>query len=405
MEKTSKRGKIPQSDWPSIMARYEAGETLASIARTYLCSPPAISYVVSRSRARQPAGKTTPQLPISPQPSVGTEPHWINNAAEVPDNAAEQPLAEPVATSIPVASPTLETISQGMPNYEANSAVGANAATDGSATDAEVSSETLPDSAHLAATPLAAVRAEERTAAEAGGWSRNSGGHQENPHNAAHGAATTLVRAAPQNYVAPPGHPSAGQNHGVPVNADKRRTLHLSLGNGGTGGNQEIGAHTNGLHGNGPNGGNTDSGSSAASAQSAERSHSANNGYSSPSIATEYRDSDRDGGKDGFTESRRAPYPDAPQRAAGEPRKDGNGNFIDRELRARVDGDIAAFLAAFDVALAEDTQETRLGLREATDRLLRAGARTRIELERLEARLPLSSRENTARSEPAWRYR
>ena len=53
MEKSSKRGKIPQSDWPLIMARYEAGETLASIARTYDCSPPAISYVVSRSRARQ----------------------------------------------------------------------------------------------------------------------------------------------------------------------------------------------------------------------------------------------------------------------------------------------------------------------------------------------------------------
>ncbi len=55
MEKSNKRGKIPQSDWPLIMARYEAGETLASIARTYDCSPPAISYVVSKSRARQPA--------------------------------------------------------------------------------------------------------------------------------------------------------------------------------------------------------------------------------------------------------------------------------------------------------------------------------------------------------------
>ena len=53
MEKSNKRGKIPQSDWPLIMARYEAGETLASIARTYDCSPPAISYVVSKSRARQ----------------------------------------------------------------------------------------------------------------------------------------------------------------------------------------------------------------------------------------------------------------------------------------------------------------------------------------------------------------
>jgi hypothetical protein len=42
MEKSSKRGKIPQADWPLIMARYDAGETLSSIARTYDCSPPAL---------------------------------------------------------------------------------------------------------------------------------------------------------------------------------------------------------------------------------------------------------------------------------------------------------------------------------------------------------------------------
>src|SRR5438552_2552250 len=66
MEKSSKRGKIPQSDWPLIMARYEAGETLSSIARTYDCSPPAISYVISRSRARHPDGETArPPAPVS----------------------------------------------------------------------------------------------------------------------------------------------------------------------------------------------------------------------------------------------------------------------------------------------------------------------------------------------------
>src|SRR5690348_7280875 len=65
MEKSSRRGKIPQSDWPLIMARYEAGETLASIARTYDCSPPAISYVVSRTRARHPGTQTPPKAPIA----------------------------------------------------------------------------------------------------------------------------------------------------------------------------------------------------------------------------------------------------------------------------------------------------------------------------------------------------
>src|ERR1044072_8595104 len=59
MKKSNKRAKIPQSDWPLIMARYEAGGTLGSIARTYDCSPPAISYVVSKSRAGQPASDNT----------------------------------------------------------------------------------------------------------------------------------------------------------------------------------------------------------------------------------------------------------------------------------------------------------------------------------------------------------
>jgi hypothetical protein len=67
------------------------------------------------------------------------------------------------------------------------------------------------------------------------------------------------------------------------------------------------------------------------------------------------------------------------------------GTFIDLALRHRVEGDIAAFLAAFDAALNRDSSETRAELRQATDRLLRAGARTRIELERLEARAPLSA--------------
>jgi hypothetical protein len=36
---------------------------------------------------------------------------------------------------------------------------------------------------------------------------------------------------------------------------------------------------------------------------------------------------------------------------------------------------------------------------------LRAGARTRIELERLEARMPLPPRDTGRQNEPAWRQR
>src|SRR6202035_3729495 len=45
-------------------------------------------------------------------------------------------------------------------------------------------------------------------------------------------------------------------------------------------------------------------------------------------------------------------------------RKDG-GAALDQELRSRVDGDITAFLAAFDAVLAADSQESRFGLKEA----------------------------------------
>jgi hypothetical protein len=86
------------------------------------------------------------------------------------------------------------------------------------------------------------------------------------------------------------------------------------------------------------------------------------------------------------------------------PRGKENG-AIDHVLRERVDADIAAFLAAFDAALAHDSPETRAGLREATDRLLRAGARTRIELERLEARVPLAPRDRNREEAAAWRQR
>lgn len=92
-------------------------------------------------------------------------------------------------------------------------------------------------------------------------------------------------------------------------------------------------------------------------------------------------------------------------RMLAEPVKGKEGGSIDHALRERVSADVDAFLAAFDVALTNDTAESRATLREATDRLLRAGARTRIELERLEARVPLPPRERREPEAAAWRYR
>src|SRR3954449_11054310 len=110
MERSSKRGKIPQSDWPSIMARYEAGETLSSIARTYDCSPPAISYVVSRSRARQPGHAQPPRE--APRPPAVGEPQLIKSSAVASagpsangggDHAAHREAAAPPPADVPPA--------------------------------------------------------------------------------------------------------------------------------------------------------------------------------------------------------------------------------------------------------------------------------------------------------------
>lgn len=43
------RGKIRREEWPKIAERFQRGETLASIARGYGCTPPAIRYILARS--------------------------------------------------------------------------------------------------------------------------------------------------------------------------------------------------------------------------------------------------------------------------------------------------------------------------------------------------------------------
>lgn len=73
------KGKIPPGEWPTIVARHRSGETLASIARDYGCTAPAIAYVVKRSAAAAPkpaaaaksaataATRREPETPLDPQ--------------------------------------------------------------------------------------------------------------------------------------------------------------------------------------------------------------------------------------------------------------------------------------------------------------------------------------------------
>jgi hypothetical protein len=43
------KGKIPRGEWPQILAKYAARETIAQIAREYACTAPAIRYIIRRS--------------------------------------------------------------------------------------------------------------------------------------------------------------------------------------------------------------------------------------------------------------------------------------------------------------------------------------------------------------------
>lgn len=311
MEKSGRRGKIPQTDWPLIMSRYEAGETLASIARTYDCSPPAISYIVSRSRDRQPTAEAA---------APAAEPQLVKIHAE-PIAAMAEPEPAPAPVSPPPPPPPAPAFAE-----------------------------------------------------------RNSG------------LAATLARGLPQRPNGADPQPAAPA-----ANGESRRKLHLSLGGNG-GGSNGIG---NGGHGNGHTNGN------------GADSPPVGNGYRPPQAQPpqerpEPRQPPLPQARYGFSQNGERGFTDPPSRIDADAARRNNkdpGTFIDQELRTRVDGDIAAFLAAFDAALAGDTLESRSGLREATDRLLRAGARTRIELERLEARVPLGARDGESRAEPNWRHR
>jgi hypothetical protein len=301
MEKSAKRGKIPQSDWPLIMARYEAGETLSSIARTYDCSPPAISYIVSRSRGK-PTSDSSVQPATEPQLVKSTEHDTAANGSVTVEPIGEQPA------------------------------------------------------------PVSAIR-------------------REVPIE-----ARTVTPAS-----------------GTTVSGDQRRTLHLSLGNGSDNGHGAPALGSDKVNGNGHD---TATRPAFVVPRSAQPQNGVDNDHHlvQPPQPTAASPEANHNSRDLFAipDGRR---PAQQPRDADAVRRD-NSAFIDQELRTRVDGDIAAFLAAFDAALAADTQESRFGLREATDRLLRAGARTRIELERLEARVPLPGRDGARQPDPgAWRYR
>jgi hypothetical protein len=51
------RGKIRREEWPKIAERFQNGETLTEIARSYHCTAPAIRYIVGRVAIRPARGR------------------------------------------------------------------------------------------------------------------------------------------------------------------------------------------------------------------------------------------------------------------------------------------------------------------------------------------------------------
>jgi hypothetical protein len=49
MSGVREKGKIAHSEWPKIVERYRAGETIAQIGRDYGCTAPAIRYIIKRT--------------------------------------------------------------------------------------------------------------------------------------------------------------------------------------------------------------------------------------------------------------------------------------------------------------------------------------------------------------------
>lgn len=73
MAKAREKGKIPHSDWSAIRNRHAAGESLASIARDYGCTGPAIRYIINRP-TDTPAGNGDAQADAAPAAATAAPP-------------------------------------------------------------------------------------------------------------------------------------------------------------------------------------------------------------------------------------------------------------------------------------------------------------------------------------------
>jgi hypothetical protein len=58
--RSREKGKIAHSEWDTIASRHRGGESLASIARSYGCTAPAIRYILGRQSGSATSGEAAP---------------------------------------------------------------------------------------------------------------------------------------------------------------------------------------------------------------------------------------------------------------------------------------------------------------------------------------------------------
>jgi hypothetical protein len=98
-EETAPRRKISRAEWPAIGTRYAAGESLASIARHYRCTAPAIRYIVKTERQLDGRGNAEARKENRVRSRQAV---WANKTVDIPSTPArddEAPLmGSPTAT-------------------------------------------------------------------------------------------------------------------------------------------------------------------------------------------------------------------------------------------------------------------------------------------------------------------
>jgi hypothetical protein len=101
--------KIPQGEWNAIAARYAQGESISAIARTYGCTPPAIHYILKKSRRRaapqvdqpiqqQCESSSRPVIETAQQQQAGLPPRAIepHRIAQAPTQLSEPQILPPM---------------------------------------------------------------------------------------------------------------------------------------------------------------------------------------------------------------------------------------------------------------------------------------------------------------------